>query len=275
MKHKALTLALLVTLLVTGLAHANDDKVGRLMALSGIADSVVLASTMTADSLESFIFRNRPDENPRRQALLSSIQHCFSSEVFHQQIHSQINQQLDEAELDLLLQWYESDLGKRIRAIEHKANSDEAYAEVEKQFSSLLIESELLDFARRMDRRFQITDYSYRFSAYLSYAMYAGKALYNNAEANVDYDRYFQGMGSVEEQLKGQTDDLLLAGMVYTYQNLNDDELAAYELILDKQASIKLNTIYQQTLNLTLRDQAIEWAGRLSDTLKTMDDTRH
>ncbi len=265
-RDRALCLCILMGL-CCNLAVATEDRARHLIEISGVSDHSASMSTMLPESLINFILGKDAQNHPQHEALRHSIKLYFSASVFNDAFIQQLNDRLSKDELDTLIQWYESDLGRRITALNLASNEDAYYDHVNEHLDELLQESDRLDFARRMDSRFQISGYSFQFSAYFSYAMSAGRARFRDPEHIISFDTFFDGMGALEAALMGEASEYMLASSVYRYSKLSNEELVEYETFLNTIAELKFNSVFNTTRNNTVRDQSIAWVERLPELL--------
>ncbi len=142
----AILLLFLFSPLVQG--EASDAEIDRLLDLSGLTDQVDQFPAMVKEGMKQARQQGTPISDSALRTILSRADDTIVASEILDEIRSAVKKSLGKQDIQRLLRWYESDLGREITAIETKASTPEAYNEMIRQAESLLAKKERVEHAR-------------------------------------------------------------------------------------------------------------------------------
>ena len=103
-------------------------------------------------------------------------------------IKSELAPSMTEEEIEVLLLWYESDIGKEITLAEERASTAEAYQKMMLEAQSLLSNSKLIESAQRIDLLMGATENALLLQEFTGVALYQSMMtlLYPNEPLNLE-----------------------------------------------------------------------------------------
>ena len=132
-------------------ASPSDGDLDRILRLSGIATQIeqfpkLIKQGMKQAQLDGELI----SKNAFSTMLIRTDDTILPAEIIAE-VRAELRQSLSDDDVAALLDWYRSDLGREINALEEKAGTDEAYERMSRQAPELLARTERVEFAHRID----------------------------------------------------------------------------------------------------------------------------
>jgi len=172
-------------------------------------------------------------------------------------IKSELAQSMTEEEIEVLLLWYESDIGKEITLAEERASTAEAYQKMMLEAQSLLSNSKLIESAQRIDLLMGATENALLLQEFTGVALYQSMMtlLYPNEPLNLELFKEYLTAQRAEARMSIQL--MFFMSCAYAYRDIEVEKLTEYEAFLNKLSSKKFNYIVTLGLNIGLQKVGI------------------
>ncbi len=274
MKVRTILLTMFLLMLPV-IAHAQNqnDLIQSLYLKSGIDKQVrQLPLLIQASVKQAFEQDDRIKDLPRhtKSAISGSVQEAFSAERFKKIIIKEVKTSMTVKDLDNVLKWLDSPLGKKCTRLEDAASTPETLSEV-KKFAARLKQAppaaNRLDILRRLDSAVKATETNVEIAmnTQLAVAFAVVKSLpieqqgpLKDIAAQLEKNR-----PQIEAAMKSQT--LLFA--LYTYHGLTNGELETYIRFATSPAGVKYHGATISGFKKALLNGSIKWGESIADIL--------
>jgi hypothetical protein len=274
MKAKTI-LWMIVLLMLPVIAHAQNQNelIQSLYLKSGIDKQVRQLPLLIQSSVEqAFEKDERINDLPRhtKSAISGSVQEAFSPERIKKTIIKEVKSSMTVKDLDTVLAWLDSPLGKKCTRLEEAASTPETLAEV-KKFAARLKQSppaaRRLNILRRLDAAVKATQTNVEIAmnTQLAVAFAVVKSLPQEQQGPLKdiAAQMEKNRPQVETAMKSQT--LLFA--LYTYQSLSNAELEKYIRFATSPAGTKYHGATISGFKKALLNGSISWGKSIADIL--------
>ena len=263
----------LLMLPVIAKAQHQNERIQSLYVKSGIDKQVrqmpLLIQTGVIEALEQ---DDRIKDMPRRtkSAISGSVQQSFSPERFKKTIIKEVKASMTVKDLDNVLKWLDSPLGKKLTRLEEAASNPEAFSEV-KKFAARLKQTppaaNRLDILRRLDAAVKATETNVEIAmnTQLAVAFAVVKSLPQEQQGSLEdiAAQLEKNRPRIEAAMKSQT--LIFA--LYAYQDLTDGELEAYIKFATSPAGFKYHRATMSGFKKALLNGSLKWGNSIADIL--------
>ena len=245
MKKIIQSVLLFVMILCPAVAWSGDITKGsldKLMALSGLNKQVSDLPNQVIAGAEASRQQD-PSDIPDAvfNDLKKSIEKAFRPSEFLQAISMEIKKNLSEAEARSLLNWYESDIGRKITKAEEDASTPAAHEEIMRNASFLIGDHERVALAERMESVLHSTDMLMQIDEKMAIAVFT--ALSAIAEPG-----QFEDMNTFKAKLSEQTQgnrsrirEMIIISGVYNYKDIDIASIEKYDKFLERADAKKFN----------------------------------
>ena len=230
------TVLALFLLLTSALAQADKaSELDNLMEMSGINTQMgSIPEQFNAGLQQGATQAGAPQEFADN--LVQSFSGAISSMNILGEIRSALDSGMTESEMAKLNEWYSSDLGQKVTALEVKASSNEEAQYVASNLDGLLANHERVGMARRIEDALGGSDLTVTMMKSMQLTMVnamMGDA--PKAQRDAVYAQIDQQMDLAIPQIK----QMALASYVHTYSPLSDSDLNAYLEFLSQPEAAK------------------------------------
>jgi hypothetical protein len=274
MKAKTI-LWMMVLLMLPAVAHAqNQNKLIQSLYLkSGIDKQVrqlpLLIRSSVAQALET---DDRINDLPRhtKSAISGSVQEAFSPERIKKTILKEVAATMTVKDLNNVLNWLDSPLGKKCTRLEEAASTPDTLSEVQK-FAARLKQAppaaNRLDILRRLDAAVKATETNVEIAmnTQLAVAFAVVKSLPQEQQGPLKdiAAQLEKNRPQIKAMMKSQT--LLFA--LYAYQDLTNAELEKYIRFATSPAGTKYHGATISGFKKALLDGSLKWGKSIADIL--------
>jgi len=273
---KAKTILWTIVLLIASvIAHAqNQNKLIQTLYIKSGIDKQVrqLPQLIRVNVLQAFEQDDRTKEIPRhtKLAISGSVQQAFSPDRFKQTIIKEVRASMTVKDLDTVLKWLDSPLGKKLTRLEEAASTPETLSKV-KEFAARLQQSPptetRLNILRRLDAAVKATEANVEIvmNTQLAVAFAVVKSLPQEQQGSLEAiaAELKKNRPQVEAAMKSQT----LIFSLYTYQNLTNAELERYIRFATSPAGEKYHRATLSGFKKAFLDGSIKWGNSIADIL--------
>lgn len=272
---KLLLIAFLSLFCSLSIASTKEDNLNKLFVLSGITKQISQFPGQIKLGFMQAVQQGASIPQNEVSLILKSVDKTIQPSVILAEMRHSLNQSLSNKEIETLLKWYESDIGKKITDAEKKASTPEAFQQMQNAAQQLLANTKRVEVATRLDTLLNTTDMAMEIQRTSSIAVYSSIMTALAPDQELNLDTYKAQMTAIEPQIRAQLHQLILMSFIYSYQNIDDNSLATYEAFLNRPITQKFNNSTIKGLNKGLTTVVSNWADELAIILKNKINQQH
>ncbi|MDX1755040.1 MAG: DUF2059 domain-containing protein [Marinobacter sp.] len=224
------------------------------MSLSGLTEQVA----QIPDSLKAGLMQAQQQGSPipdaTFQAMMRSADRAIVAEDIHAEIRTSLASKLSTADVQKLLRWYESDLGREITEAERQASDPAAYGDMMRQAKSLYGDTRRVKFAEQLDKLIGATDMVMELQKNAGLAVFSAIMLGTQPEANIDLSAYEDQIASEIESTRPAVEQGIVLSFLYSYRNLEMEQLDEYSEFLREPETRRFNNTVIESMGRALED---------------------
>lgn len=262
---KFLLAALLIAIHPLSHGAASDADIDRILEFAGITEQVEqFPELIKAGMKQARLDGDLISKSDFDSMLIRTDDTILPAEIIGE-VRAELRESLGEDDIDELLDWYRSDLGREITALEEKAGSPEAFEHMSQQAPELLARTERVEFARRVDSIVGATDLTLSIQEYTGIAVFSAITLALRPEsAYQEIQRFREQMASLRPQFREPTERMVVVSFVYTYLPLDEQKLERFEAFLTRPVTERFNRAMGAGLGRGLGKSIDKWARALA-----------
>lgn len=262
MKRFPLIKPLLVTaMLFTGTAQAATDA-RQALAASPVDDIVARYPAMMSQGIRDGLKRSGQLPPMVADTIGNVVSNSFSAADIEQRIITDLQNQLTDAQLDAVYDWYETPVGRKISAAEIAASEPSAWQQIQARAPDLnskykgTRKAEMFD---RFDRASRATESAVDTTIAVQLGLATAMAAFSSDSAN--YDQLRQRIESQRSVLSGVVGQQVYDSYLYTYENIGAQEMDLYLEFLESPAGAAFSKVVTNSIQQAITDP-IESVGR-------------
>ncbi|MAZ05089.1 DUF2059 domain-containing protein [Marinobacter sp. SS8-8] len=262
MKRFALIKPLLVTaLLFTGAVQAATDA-RQVLAASPVDDIVARYPAMMSQGIRDGLKRSGQLPPMVADTIGNLVSKSFSAADIEQQIITDLQNQLTDAQLDAVQDWYETPVAKKISAAEIAASEPSAWQQIQARAPELNAKykgtrkAQMFD---RFDRASRATESAVDTSIAVQLGLATAMAAFSSDSVN--YDQLRQRIESQRSMLTGVVGQQVYDSYLYTYETIGAQEMNLYLGFLESPAGAAFSRVVTNSIQQAITDP-IESVGR-------------
>lgn len=228
-----LLLAVFISLLCTLCQAAPNDNLDRLLNVSGLTKQIGGLPDLIKSGFIQGARKNSIPENTL-PSIVNSIDQTILPSVILGEIHHSLKASLNKKDIDSLLAWHESTIGKNITTAVEKASTPDAYQYMVSSAQQLLADKQRVAVAERLDKLLDGTNIGMDMQKYTAQAVYSTTMTAKAPNQKPDLDAFHSQMAAMEPQIRQNLHQLMIISAVYSYQLIDDTSLAKYEAFLNR-----------------------------------------
>lgn len=269
-KHTRNLLIAMAFVFVTPFSHADvsDESIDQLIVLSGLQTQIDQFPALIKDGMEQAKQQGSPIPEPRFRLLVKSVEESISPETIIEEIRVSLKESILEDEAKELLTWFESDIGKSITRAEERASTPEAVQEMMQSGQSLLRKTELVKFAKRLDALLGSTEMTMDLQKHSGIAVYSALVTAMRPTAPLDIEMITKQVEEANSQTRPVIEQMITASIVYTYQNIETNDLTQYEEFLNTPAATKFHKVSLDSMNTAIQASISKFAETFAKLIK-------
>lgn len=246
------------------MASENSEAIDELMDKSGLTEQVASIPQSMKQGMSMAQDQSQAIPEPVFQAMLRSADGAFVAEDILQSLREALTVSLTPAQVDELLEWYNSPLGVEITEAEKAASDGSAQEQMMGQAKKLLGDQQRVKFASRLDKLFGATDMVMDLQQYTSMAVFSAIVMAQQPDAAVDLSAFSEQITQQVEATRPMVEQGILLSLLYSYQGIEMDKLNAYEDFLQEPGTRQFNGVVMDSLNRSLEQGIEEFARNLA-----------
>jgi hypothetical protein len=280
-KHQYKVVILILCALVAYLAwYALEDNppeqsfeksIGTLLEVAGISQQVAQFPALFKGSVEQNAQQGMVISLAQHHAILNSIDSSVLPSSILAGLRRKIEAAISQDEVEGLIAWFQSPLGKKVAKAEQSAQSNEAYHQILKHKKNLLANTQRLAFAERLDALLSAVEMTSKIQQNMQIAVNTTVLLALAPEQPLDMDELLVELQSAGTQINTALEQMVLVSFVYSYQDMSDEELNSYEYFLNQSATKRFNRLVISGINTGLENAILKWLEASAVVLATIE----
>ena len=259
-KMKQWGVACVLWLMASLVFAGQQERVERLLDLNGVTEQVKTFPDMFKIGLNQV--SDVPAED--RQVMSRLVDEKIQPQQIYTAVRDAVVEGVDKNAVSTLISWYESDLGKKVTALEVHASQPEAYQEMIQMAPELLGNPETLEQATRFDQLLGISEFGVMLQETTAVAMYSAMHNFMQPDQPLDEAGLRQALAQQKPQWRQQSQQMTALSFAYTYRDLSEDELQSYLDFLATPASQSFTVATLSGMESGLGSVIEEWTGQIA-----------
>jgi hypothetical protein len=266
---KSLKIIALITLLLPQVALAlSNEQAEAIMESSGL-------SKMLERLPDQVVMGAQASQNPNSgvdfDVMSAAMIRATDQLDLSGALLTELTSKVDEMDAEILLAFFQSDLGEQITQAEIDAGTPEAALEMQQRAQALLLSEQRVELAQRMDRVMRSTDIAMEVQEVVMVSVVEGML----GLQGQDSDYIEQVLSSVNNELqasylsrRGIISQTMVLTYVYTYNKLPVDDVKSYVDFLEQTESQRFYDIVTNTLVSGMELWATTFAAEMVEATK-------
>lgn len=262
----------LVQLMAQPVRAAEEERLEAFLEVTGF-DVALESIRLSADSAPRMLGFEAEDFGSEWSRLVGEV---FDTDLMHDMALDILGRTLDDEMLTHAADFYASDLGKRLVAVENDSHLEEDDALKSESGTAILeglrgIESPRVGILERLIAASDVEDSSIRSIQEVQVRFLMAAAAAGVIELRMDEADLRESLRTQEEQMRESIKANALSNAAYTYQAFSDDELAAYADALAHPKMQKVYALMNAVQYEIMANRFEEVAQRLSNMQPSQD----
>lgn len=246
-------------------ASPADGDLDRILRMSGIAAQIEQFPELIKQGMRQAQLDGELISKSAFSTMLIRTDDTIRPAEIIAEVRSGLGESLSGDDVEELLEWYQSDLGREINALEEKAGSDEAFERMSRQAPELLARTGRVEFARRIDEIVGATDLTMSIQEYTGLAVFSAITLALRPDSAYQEIQHFrEQMAILRPQLREPTERMVIVSFVYTYLPLDQPKMDRFEAFLERPVTRRFNRAVARGLGSGLGRSIDRWAQALA-----------
>ncbi len=251
------------------LAEGNEKNVNKLLDLSGITKQIREFPSLVKSGVEQSRKQGTPIPDSLYQSMHMAVDDSIDPRTMVKGVVNGLLNNLNEKEIQHLLSWYESELGRKITLLEEKSSTQAAYQEMMLMSESLLADSNHVKFAKKLDKLVGATDFSMKLQENTQIAVLSSVFKALNPHQSFDLDIFKSQMSKQHKQIRANIEQIVIVSFTYTYRNLNQEEIDEYTTLLESSSAIKFNKSTMNSIDKEMNKALIQLGKSMAIILQS------
>ena len=249
--------------------NITKGSLEKLMASSGINKQVSELSGMVLVGAEESRQKNSSAMSDAvYNDLKKAIEKAFRpSETLHT-ISMEIKRNLSETEAQRLLDWYKSDIGRKITKAEEDASTPAAYQEMTKNAEALISDHERVALAERIESVVHTTDMLTQMNESTAIAVFTAFSAIINPDQREDMKTFKTQLSEQLKESRLHVREFVIASSVYTYKDIDMATMEKYIKFLERATTKKFNDVAIKGIEKALKQSTDKMLKSLTVDLK-------
>ena len=261
-----------VQLMAQPVRAAEEERLEAFLEVTGF-DVALESIRLSADSAPRMLGFEAEDFGSEWSRLVGEV---FGTDLMHDMALDILGRTLDDEMLTHAADFYASDLGKRLVAVENDSHLEEDDALKSESGTAILeglrgIESPRVGILERLIAASDVEDSSIRSIQEVQVRFLMAAAAAGVIELRMDEADLRESLRTQEEQMRESIKANALSNAAYTYQAFSDDELAAYADALAHPKMQKVYALMNAVQYEIMANRFEEVAQRLSNMQPSQD----
>jgi hypothetical protein len=265
LKNFHLVMCFVIGILITPISYASasEKSLDELIVLSGLRGQIEQFPKLMKAGMQSAKDEGSTFSDSAYALILASIDQTILSSEILVMVKGALAIELSSADVEQLLSWYASDLGRQITQAEANSSTADADSKILALESQLLTNTERLDFAQRFDQLLGATDMNIELQKHSSVAIFSAMMTATHPQQVIDISPFLDQIETLSEQSRPVIEKDILLAFIYAYQDIETKELIRYENFLNEVKSKEFNRIVVKSLSAAIELSISKWSRSL------------
>jgi hypothetical protein len=272
MKKIMQSVLLFVMILCPAVAWSGDISKGsldKLMALSGLNKQMSdLPNIVIGGAEESRKQYSSDLPDAVYNDLKKAIEKSFRPSEILQEISMEIKKNLSEAEARSLLNWYESDIGRKITKAEEDASTPAAQEEMMRNASFLIGDHERVALAEKMESVLHVTDMTIKVSENSAIATLTALSTVAEPGQRENTSALKIRLSQQIQESRAHVREMVIVSNVYGYKDIDIAGIEKYIKFIESAAARKFNNAAMKGMEKSLKQSTEKMAKAFAAEFK-------
>lgn len=235
---------LFIMMLCPVVAWSGDISKGsldKLMVLSGLNKQMSELPNMVINGMEESSTQESEMPDVIYNDFKKAIEKSFLPADILKIISQEIKQNFSEAEARKILEWYESDIGRKITKAEEAASTPAALEEMRRQAAFLISDQERLALAEKIENVTHGTDMVMRMNENTSMAVFSAFASTKEQGRQEDMKAFKAQLSEKMQESKPQIREMIIVSNIYSLKDIDIAGIEKYIKFMEIPAAQKFN----------------------------------
>lgn len=246
----------------------QTDKLEALLSASGTTKQIALFPEQTKAAFAHGVRDGGQIPEAVLQKMLDRADTHIKPDLIMREISASVGAVINNQSIAFLLEWYESDIGRRITEVEERASTASAYEQMVRQAPILLMNTQRVASAKRIDKLISATDMAMEMQEATGLSIYRAIMAALAPNKPLSLGAYKVAAKEMQPQVRENTHQFLIASMVYTYLTIDDESLRAYENFLGHPTTRRFNRAAFSGINRGTRAALDNWMADIARVFK-------
>lgn len=252
---------LVVTLVAGGMAHAAPSA-QQVLAASPIDDIVAQYPAMMSQGIREGMKQSGQVPPMVAETLGHIVSSSFRAGDIERRIIADLDENLSDAQLEAVRDWYETPVARKIAEAEIAASAPDSWQQVRAQAPALNERYQGTERARmfdRFDRASRATESAVDTSIAVQLGMATAMAALSTD--SVHYEQIRQRIEGQRSMLRGMMEQQVYDSYLYTYRNISNQELGLYLDFLESDAGSAFSRVMTNSIQQAITEP-VESVGK-------------
>jgi len=241
-------------------ADGLTDDEHELLKISGMYEALSGINTQFNAGLKDGASRSGLSEEMQNTLASLSNEH-LSEENLTAKVNKRVANNLSEQVVEESLEWYRSDLGKKITAAENASNTADSQQKMMAMASELMSNQERVALEQRILDSIDLSESFLSMQQQITLALVESMAIANSGGKPVDLEPIKQQLAANAPAMKAQLDQFLVLSLLYSHRNISIEDLKQYEAFNKSAAGKKFNDVAAEALVEALKSAMADLAA--------------
>jgi hypothetical protein len=245
-------------------ANPSDKNLDELLILSGITEQISQLPSMIKAGMTQAHKQSKVMPEKKYKELVNSVDtYILASEIILV-LKNELQKSITDKEIQELLVWYKSDIGKKITKAEELASTPTAYKAMIQSKELLLKDSKRVVFSQKLDKLIGATQLAIELQLYTAVTTTSAMLSIIEPDVPLDIKRIHAQLFPRIMQSYDTIQELVILSFVYAYKDISIEDLNTYMLFLNQKNTIKMNTILLEAMNKGVQKSISKWAKNIA-----------
>ncbi len=263
----ALAALLLVLSTNNAFAKATPETVVEVLKLSGVTELIGAYPKQFKASLDQTFENDQQVSQDIKDAFYNATKNTIKPSTILLETSKSILGVMEESELQEILAWYQSDLGKRVAQEEKLASTPEAAEIVARDQKVLLDQFQRAGFASNIEKLSNATDFAIQFRTEMTMASRTAAAASQSIGDVINPEQFRDPVSANMLRDRSALKERIVASYIYSHRNIGLRDLIKYEMFLSTDATVKFNRLLLKALGDSFRGALKNWGDELQVSL--------
>lgn len=245
-----------------GSGRSAEDPWVQLLTLSGAETQLLALPAQFVAGLRGSMGLAPDGQEAQLAPLIRAVDQSFDADASRAGLLARMRETLSRADVEVIAAWLESDLGTRIIEAEVAAADPAVMPEIMRVANSMMSDAQRLARSTRIVELADVTDYLVDTQKRVAGATFIIAASRMSPGEATDPEAFLARLDEAEPAIRFQLGQVLLASTLYTYRDLDHEDLDRYISFLETPEARRFSRIVHGSI-MVANDQLI--AGVLEE----------